>query len=278
MGEFENSALKAEDKLKSVRQNSRENNKAIAIKFIIIVAASILVGLLMGLLFSTNAPEAAGDFLSKIALFLKFNTSYIALGTNIVACIIAFSMFVKAKALYNKWDGEDEDLIDEVEEKLSYPLTLASIMMVVNFLFFGITLCSKPAGDEYNQKAALAVILGIVVILLSTVWEMIIQGKVIGLLKEINPEKRGNILDMRFEKKWLDSSDEAQKIAAYRASYDAFRVSKYVFIAAWLLVVLTEEILQTGIFPVVLVSVMWLIQTVVYAVSAFKYERKSTAL
>ena len=279
MGEYENSALKAENKLKAVRQNSKENDKAVVIKFVIILVVATVIGLFTGyFLFATNASENAGDILAKIAVFLKYNTSYIALAFNIVMCIIGFSMFAKAKALYKKWDGEDEELIDEVEGKLFYPSSLSSVMMVVNFLFFGITICSKPTGDEYNPKAAVAALLGIAVLLLATVWEVLLQGKVVSLLKEINPEKRGNVLDMRFDKKWHDSCDEAQKIASYRAAYDTYIVTKYLFVTAWVVVVLTEGILQTGIFPVVLISVMWLIHTIAFARSAHKYERNNTAL
>ena len=105
-----------------------------------------------------------------------------------------------------------------------------------------------------------------------------LQGLSVSLLKKINPEKRGNILDFKFDKTWLDSCDEAQKMAVYRTSYETNRVTKYVFMIGWLVALIANEILQLGMFPIMLISIMWLVHTAVNIAAAHKYERGNTIL
>ena len=279
MGEYENSAVKAASKLQAARDKSGEDNKKVVITFVIVMAVSLLIGFLSGYFFTTEGDgEALNKILSEISVFLKFNIGYISLVTNIVACGICFLLYTQAKTLYKSWDGEDEDVLDQTEGKIFYTMSIPSIMFVLNFLFYGITICSKPIGDEYNSKVAFAVALTSAIFMLSMIWEVLLQGLSVSLLKKINPEKRGNILDFRFDKKWLDSCDEAQKMAVYKTSYVTNKVTKYVFVTGWIVALLTNEILHFGMFPIVLISVMWLVQTIAYVSAAHKYERGHTIL
>ena len=279
MGEYENTAIKAAIKLQSARENSGENNKKVLIQFVIVMIISVAAGFVAGFFFTTdNTIEPLGKLFSEAAVFLKLNIAYIALAINIVMCAIGYALFGRANTLYKKWDGEDDEVIDKVEDKLFFPMAIPAVMMVLNFLFFGIVMCSKPLGDERNSHIAFLVMLSTVVLVFSMVWEVLLQGITVSLLKKINPEKRGNILDFGFDKKWINSCDEAQKMAVYRASYETYKFSKYIFMVAWGIILVTNEIFKCGIFPIVLVSVMWLVQTVIYMVEARKYERGKSIL
>ena len=279
MGEYENSAVKAASKLQAARDKSGEDNKKVVITFVIVMAVSLLIGFLSGYFFTTEGDgESLNKILSEISIFLKFNIPYASLVANIVVFSICLLIYARARALYKSWHGEDDDVLDKAEGKLFYTMSIPSIMMVLNFLFYGITMCSKPIGDEYNSKVAFLVILSTVALIFSVVWEVLLQGMSISLLKKINPEKRGNILDFRFDKKWLDSCDEAQKMAVYKTSYEANKVTKYVFVFGWVVALLANEILHFGMFPIILISVMWLVQTIAYVSAAHKYERGHTIL
>lgn len=91
-----------------------------------------------------------------------------------------------------------------------------------------------------------------------------IQQKVVDLSKEMNPEKKGSVYDIRFQSKWMDSCDEAEKMQVYQAAYSAFKVTNIAFMIVWLFAFLAIEFAGTGVFACVMISILWGIHVSVY--------------
>ena len=59
----------------------------------------------------------------------------------------------------------------------------------------------------------------IVTIIAVSIEVIIIQQKCVDTVKQINLEKKASVYDIRFEKKWIDDCDEAEKIIIGKCAY-----------------------------------------------------------
>ena len=124
---------------------------------------------------------------------------YAALLLNVILCIIGFCLYGKAKKMSETWDGENEEVIDKIEGFQNISLIIPSIMMILNFLFFGVGFAVDANLKDGVTPENIGLVIAFATFILSFVWETILQGEVIDLEKKLNPEKRGNILDIKLE-------------------------------------------------------------------------------
>ncbi len=102
---------------------------------------------------------------------------------------------------------------------------------------------------------------------------IIISKVTVDLEKKLNPEKQGSVFDMKFDKKWEASSDEAQKQIMYKAAYTAFRAANMACLTAWTIAVVIQMFVKTGVFPVVCICAIWLVLNVTYSRTAMKLQK-----
>ncbi|MEI3331365.1 MAG: DUF3169 family protein [Oscillospiraceae bacterium] len=114
------------------------------------------------------------------------------------------------------WDGENEDVIWQAEDRLSRAMLMSSLTAIVSFFFFSAGIVYLPQEVDSAMIPLLAIFL--VVIALS----ILLQQKTVDLTKEINPEKRGSVYDMKFQERWLESCDGAERRQIGQASYKAY--------------------------------------------------------
>ena len=92
--------------------------------------------------------------------------------------------------------------------------------------------------------------------------------------KELNPEKKGNVLDSKFREVWMDSCDEAQQMMVYKSAYKAFSNTNMVCI--WLIAItfVCAMLFKTDILSMIIVCLIWFINTFSYMLHAAKLERR----
>ena len=199
----------------------------------------------------------------------------VSIAINAICCIISFAIYTKQKSIYKNWNGENEDVLDSIDQKLSFPVNISSAIVIVNYLFFAINIYMSLFGDLSKKMSSLFFLGGTVLFILGLVWTTTLQGITVKLVKEINPEKKGNILDTSFRKNWVDSCDEFEKNIIYKSSYDAFIVGNGTCMVLWIVALFGMLIFNTGIFAVILVSILWLVLSLAYMIAASKYEKGS---
>lgn len=252
---------------------TKEQSKAwIVVKFILILVvagvaggcASFLVGYLT---------DGAGIALGGIKEPLAVAVPVAFVVCNILAAVVALAQCRRAKKQIRAWDGEDES-IEQVERRLNYPLLLANGMMVLNFLLF-------PISVEISENTAFGERYGVILFpvclaafILGHVWIIAVTGKAVRLEQQINPEKRGNVLDTKFHKQWMNSCDEAEKFKIYQASYSGYRAGNTACLVMWLAAVFAQLWAGTGVFPVVCVCVIWMALMMGYMFSSMKLEKR----
>jgi hypothetical protein len=167
-------------------------------------------------------------------------------------------------------DRENDDLWDALEEELNQPIILTnSFFMVILCLFFCCLITEKQAA--YSSVVFITIFLLFVTF---CVMGILIPKMTIDIEKKLNPEKQGNILDLEFQKVWMDSCDEAQKMIAYKAGYKAFQSTN----AACLILILAAFIcsvdFQTNLVALIFVCVIWFVNNLSYMIRAAKLEKR----
>ncbi len=88
----------------------------------------------------------------------------------------------------------------------------------------------------------------------------------------MNPEKRGSVYDMKFQKKWMDSCDEAERRQIGQACYAAYRVTGNLCIGLWLALMILGFVYDIGILPLFSVMLIWGVMQVSYVLASMKLE------
>ena len=118
--------------------------------------------------------------------------------------------------------------------------------------------------------ALLATIIGLLAV---TFLVLFTQQRVVDLTRRINPEKQGSVYDLRFQKKWLASCDEAERQRIGQAAYSSFLVTSRTAMVVWIVMVLVNLHLPIGPLPVLAALVPWGVGQISYLVTCLKMER-----
>lgn len=251
----------------NVDRVKKENRKAIP-KFLLILLVSALVGGVLGFGVGyaghSDLPQAVTAVLTDL---LRAITPWaIPVGT---AALLgpALVIYRSAKGRFAAWDGEDEQVVDAAEESLSWVLLLTALSLILNFFFLA------AATDSLFATGAMTPIVVIVSFLVSVALATVLQQKVVDQEKRMNPEKQGSVYDMKFQKKWLESCDEAEQHQIGQAAYRAFRTGTTACIALWMALVMLNMIFGFGLLPVAVTMVIWAVLQVSYTLECIRLSR-----
>ncbi len=174
-------------------------------------------------------------------------------------------LYAAAKRRFAAWDGEDEDTMDDVERQLSWALLLTGLMIVLDFFFFA-------ASIVYGRFLPDVVLFFAAVVVL-----VVLQQKIVDLERRLNPEKRGSIYDMKFQKTWMDSCDEAEKAQIGQACYRAYMVGTRVCTFLWVALLILNFVFDFGLLPIAAVLVVWGVMQTVYALECIRLSKRRGA-
>lgn len=266
---------KMQEVVEKKKVTRKKDDKKYFVKFMILLIVSATAGYGIGFLFGKlkkagfHFPSITQDMMGIIALSMPI----VFLLMNIVFAIISISSISKVRRELKLWDGEDEELADKIDMMLGLPIGLSSIMSIINMFMFSfcIHLDMITETGKTSEKVLMFAIIG--VFILSFVVMMLIQKKCIDLTKDMNPEKQGSIFDVKFSEKWEESCDEAQKLRIYQASYGAFKTVNSMCSTLWVVCLVLDLFFGFGIAPVIMVTTIWLGNTISYLVTGSKLEK-----
>lgn len=251
--------------MKETTSAKAENRKALPL-FLIIIVCSFAVGILFGIL-SVNSEGAAWQDTLRTALqnFFAHCSSYILLLAAAfiltVGCVSSSRAKKRIAAL-----GDSEAEFQAVDRLLTRALNAISAATIVSFFFFGGLLC-------YFMDAPFhTFLIGIVSFFVILAAQIVMTQKLVDLAKQLYPEKRGSVYDMRFQKKWLDSCDEAEKAIIGAAALSGYRAATSACLVMWLLMMLSHMFFETGLLPIFVATVIWLVAFIAYARKAKKLD------
>ena len=89
-------------------------------------------------------------------------------------------------------------------------------------------------------------------------------------LKRQAEEKQVSVYDSKFQKKWYDTCDEAERSQIGQASYQAFQAANRACIALWLVLLLLSYVLPIGLLPMAAVLLIWAVLQVSYILACIR--------
>lgn len=191
---------------------------------------------------------------------------YGALISAVLLNLIGFILFAYCKKYHKKHSNMSEEEYNKLDSLLSINLLLTSTENILSWILFGIGFY----GVTFKEDANLSIILCLSGFMISFICNTILQQKIVNLTKELNPEKQGSVYDIKFNKKWLASCDEAEQYLIYKCSYKAYQVTTITCLILTLLLAGLGMIFPIGILPILCVCLIWAIHTITYIVASMK--------
>ena len=263
--------------------NKKEDRKKFK-SFVILMVISFIVGGIGG--FSMGMIEDSGivqSIPSIISDGLKFISLYINFVLTIICAIVVVVLYKQARKKFAAWDWEDEKVYDDIEGRLSIALIITSVNQIILFVFMAIgfiriieliELEKQNQGWEFFVPSAVIFALGVI---LTLVFMLIAQQKIINFEKEMNPEKQGSVFDTKFQKKWMDSCDEAQQKYIYEAAFFSYKAINVTCVILWFFCFFGMFVWNIGVLPVCLVCGIWLVSMMAYFVKCMQLEKNKGA-
>lgn len=248
--------------------DKKENSKKIGIKFAITMICSLFAGIITGILAAKYGKKSISVVDISNTLIIPVTVLFCLISVGLF--IASYVIYVRSQKEFRNWDGKDEDLLSKIEEKLSYPLLFSGIAQAVAYGFFPTIMWMGDQADIDKILLSAAGFVGAVMFILTFVWVLTLQHYIVKFLKLVNPEKKGSIFETDFNKKWLNSCDEAQKMQVYRAGFVAYNAGIKCCVALWILSLVGMTALDTGVLPVIMTSIFLLVLTVSYCVECIK--------
>ena len=202
----------------------KANRKALP-KFILLCIVGALIGGVAGYLVGANGIDTmSGDFKVVVSNYVELTAPWIMLAIAVIIPIVLVPYYRKAKKQLSQWDGEDEEVSDGVEEKLSIIQWVSSGALIISYFliaasYSGGTAMFESVNNMIGLTVSIAAFLGIMAEV------VIMQQKSVDCVKIMNPEKTASVYDMKFQKKWLETCDEAEKIIVGKCAFKAFNIT-----------------------------------------------------
>lgn len=242
---------------------NKKSNLKIYIIFAVMILASLLGGFLAGRLAAVNKDTLDGinwDHIWQITA----DTLPIVYGVLMLAVfVVSFVMYGKIKRAISGWDGEDEDVIVDIESRITTASYLPCVIVFVGLVLFPV--CIYAVDRTYSDgRGTFLTVLSELVFLISMALYCVVEKLVIDEEKKLNPEKSGNIFDRHFRRDWENTSDEAELIMIAKSSKNGFMTGIKVGFVMWILMFMSMFAFDTGVMPVLAVGVMLLVMYVAY--------------
>ena len=243
---------------------------------------AVLAGIGAGM-FARNMKDVIsnlGVIISQNRDLLSIIVSSVMLLMNMGMAIICFIQCRTLKRQVADWraEGENEEELDLLEYRMNIPIIITSIGMVINFFLIAMNWRLGISEEELTPIANMMTGLGNAIFCLSFVIEMAVQNRILKLEKELNPEKKGSIFNFNFQKEWLGSCDEAERLVEYKSGFRAYMIGQYVCIGLWLFCIIGQLTFDIGIMPIICLTIVWLTLVCTFLFEHLRLEKLSRGL
>lgn len=260
------------------KEIKKANRKALPI-FIVIMLISLILGGILGIIISEA--DSAGSTAKWKAAAVAFGT-YIAPWLMLLCALAVAAVCTllcrKGKKILTAWDGEDEVVCDKAEKILSYVLWISNCAYILSFFLLAATYSARNITDFGNLKTLVPFSVSLVSFMAILMETLVFQKKSLDAAKKSNPEKNVSFFDVKFQKKWLDSCDEAEKLLIGKCAYKAFStVNKVCAVLAGLLAV-GSLLFEFSFLASFSVCTIWFVGQFVYFRETMKYSKAGSKI
>lgn len=239
-------------------------NKKTILRMIVLMVIGGIIGIIFSLgLLKMNQP-AYINIAAQAGHFIVKNSLAIYIGLFLCLFLPAVYHYQKAKRNYNQItdmaDDKDDAYEKAGEKSFNLSMLINGVYLILNMMLFGMTF------DKTREDFFLFIFLVMFGAICASVLEII----AVRYIQKNDSRLKGDPTSFRFHKDFLESCDEAEKLKIYKSGYNAFQLSKNVTLGFIVITIITNLILDTGIFPVFISCMIMLIQVTSYNYYALK--------
>lgn len=253
------------------REIKKANRRALPVFLAVMLVSLVLGGVLGFLVAAADVTDSTDRWMAAAAAFGTDVAPWLMLLCAIAVAVIGTILYRKGKKLLAQWDGEDEAVCDRAEKTLSYVLWFSNCAYILSFFLIAATYSARSAADFGDLKTLAPFFVSLVSFLAILMETLVFQQKSLDAAKKTNPEKNVSVFDVKFQKKWLDSCDEAEKLVIGKCAYQAFAATNKVCAVLAGLLAVGSFVLEGSIFASFSVCVIWFVNQFVYFRETMKY-------
>ncbi len=255
------------------RDEIRSANRKALPKFLLFAVVCAIIGGVIGYYSGRGAATGGIDQLVDMmkgagAFFGTHIAPWLMLALVVIMPAVCVPIYRSARKLAAAWDGEDEDTSDAVD----VVIWLTSAAMI---LFYFLIAASYSGGfATFDSKDSTIIFsIGVAAFFAIMVEAIIIQQKCVDTAKQTNPEKKASVYDMRFQKKWLEECDEAEKIMIGKCAFKAYSTTNMVCAVLAIVLAVSALVFDIGFLPSLVVCLVWIVNLSVYCREAIRYSK-----
>lgn len=250
----------------------RANRKALP-RFIMVMVLCLIVGGTVGYLSGRFRLDLFADNLRGAgAFFGAYIAPWLMVSMAVLMPIVCALIYRSSKRLLSVWDGEDEDIAERVDRKLSCVIWISSAALIFSYFLIAAAY-SDGVATFGNKRHTVVFSLAVAAFLAIMIEAVVIQQKCVDAAKQMNPEKKASVYDMHFQKKWMDSCDEAEKIMVGKCAYKAYSATNTVCAVLAIGLAVCALIFEIGFLPSFAVCLVWMVNLSAYCREAMRYSK-----
>lgn len=228
-----------------MKDSVKQDNRRALPKFLAVVVCAALLGGIGGFFGAMAADEGTLEAIrAGLDRMMRLIGPWGIPASGVLLLFPAWLCYRSACKQYGAWDPDSEEGTEEIERRMNLSMLLTTLGMIFDFFFLA-------ASFQFAQP-----LLNSALFLLSLVCITLLQQKIVDLTRRMNPEKQGSIYEMKFQKTWFASCDEAERAQIGQASFQAFRTASVACMIVWLVLTLLNFTAGTGLLPVLAVLVV----------------------
>lgn len=186
-------------------------------KFVLLLIAGLLVGAFSGMLFENVALGVLGE---NIKFFLIKNVFTIVISVMIVSILISYVIYRKSKIEIEK-GLESEDPIPTKYTNISLMVREISIFIIFSLASFWAMSMGPYSANSWIDLKEMVILIGSFIVYLILI--SVIFQKNYELIQKIEPNRKADTLDLKFNKKFIEESDEMTKSEYYQKGYKGYQ-------------------------------------------------------
>ena len=249
------------------------NRKALP-KFLLFAVVCAIVGGVIGYYSGHSAAKGGMDQLVDMmkeagAFFGMHIAPWLMLTLAVIVPVVCIPIYRSAKKLVAAWD---EDISDTIDRKLSAVIWLTSASLILSYFLIAASYSGGFAAFD-SKDSTIIFFIGVVAFFGIMAEATIIQQKCVDTAKQTNPEKKASVYDMRFQKKWIDDCDEAEKIMIGKCAFKAYSTTNMVCTVLAIVLAVCALVFDIGFLPSLTVCLVWIVNLSVYCKEAMRYSK-----
>lgn len=243
----------------------KENHKNLP-KFLAILLLCAVIGGVVGYFSAVfGSSDLSQQIVPSLTEFLSDATVWLLPLVSAFLILPSVLWLHKSKALFKSWDGEDEDIPDQIDQLLNRGLLCVSILAALSYFALAVAIALCKGMNTLIVTGEFSLLL---------IFITLFQKSTVDLTRALNPEKKGSVFDFKFEKTWLASCDENERRQIGEAAFAAFKAVNITCIVLWCLFIFTHVVFGCGLLACFAVMLIWAVLQISYIWACMKMSRR----